>query len=77
MDGRGQQPTDGRARTWTAVAVAERDEIHAPRPVYEALDADTPSKELRARLIAATLELVAEGASDPGLAESRHSRPAP
>ncbi len=76
MDGSGQQPMDGGAGTRSALAVPERDEIQAARPVCEGPDAGGPSEELRARLIAATLELVAEGASDPGLVDTRSTRTA-
>ncbi len=64
---------DGRAASGSAVAVAEREEGQRSRPVYEAPEAHVPLAELRARLIAATLELVAEVGSDPRLAETRHS----
>ncbi len=77
MDGRAQQPTDGEAGTRIAVAVAERGEIQASPPVYEDPDADTLSQELRARLIAAALELAADGVSDPRLGGTRHSPAAP
>ncbi len=64
---------DGQAGTRIAVAVADGDEIQASHAVYAGLDAGAPPEELRARLITATLELMAEGVSDPRLVETRHS----
>ncbi len=61
---------DGQAASRSAVAVVEHEESQRSGPIYAAPGADGPPAELRARLIAATLELVAEGASDPRLAES-------
>ncbi len=68
---------DGRGESRGAVALAEREQSQRSRPVYAASEADEPPAELRARLIAATLELVAEDASDPRLLETRHSPQAP
>ncbi len=72
MDGRAEHLMDDDAGTGGAVVVATAPEAQRPPRVYVGSGAGELREELRARFLAATLELVAEGVSGPRLVETRY-----
>ncbi len=73
MDGGTQDLMEDEAGGGGMAAVATGPETQRSPRVYLGSGADELCEDLRARFIAATLELVAEGVSHPRLAETRHS----
>jgi hypothetical protein len=65
MAGSEQDTMDGESKSESAVAVGSPHDAQRLRRRCDGADASEQSEELRSRLIAATVEVLAEGASNP------------
>jgi len=77
MEGSEQGTMDGETQIERAVAVGTFRDAQRLCPRYDGADASEQTEALRAKLIAATVEVLAEGASnpsDPRLVETRVMR---
>jgi len=77
MEGSEEHTMDGESKIERAVAVGPSHDAQRLRPRCERTGAGDATEELRSRLIAATVEVLAQGASDPSnprLIETRAMR---
>ncbi|MFI4972875.1 MAG: hypothetical protein ACHP7H_09360 [Hyphomicrobiales bacterium] len=71
MEGSGQDTMDGEGKVERAVAVGHLHDAQRLRLRCDSSGANDATEALRSRLTAATVEVLAEGASDPRLIETR------
>jgi hypothetical protein len=76
MEGSEQDTMDGESKIERAVAVGPLHDAQRLRPCYDTTGAGDATEALRSSLIAATVEVLAEGVSNPRLVETRAMRTA-